>query len=159
MSVYSQAVISDDGQYRYELIRRWGDDPMLEFIMLNPSTADADTDDPTIRRCLGFAKSWGNGGLLVRNLYAYRATDPRQLKFVDDPFGPLNDDYLRNNIAHLTIVAWGAHPMALSSRWLQAGRLRRPNGLWCLGMTANGSPRHPLYVKGSATPIAWEGYR
>jgi hypothetical protein len=145
--------------YRYELIRRWGDDPMLEFVMLNPSTADAHQDDPTIRRCIGFAKRWGYGALLVRNLYAYRATDPSMLVNVADPIGPANRDYLGNRIAHCTIAAWGAHPAATG--WWNGypyditKAVTRKN-LYCLGRTSSGAPRHPLYVKGDTTPTRWD---
>lgn len=161
VSTYSTAVLSDDGLYRYELIRRWGDDPIMEFIMLNPSTADATADDPTIRRCIGFAKREGFGGLVVRNLYAFRATNPKELLRPEDPFGPLNRDYLTNNIAHCTVVAWGSHKMARTWGTLYpntAKRLRRPGGLQCLGTTADGSPRHPLYVPSSKLLEPWKGY-
>lgn len=148
------------GRYRYELIRRWGDDPMVEFIMLNPSTADGTEDDPTIRRCIGFAKAWGYGALLVRNLYAFRATDPAQLAGVEDPVGPLNRSYLANNIAHLTIMAFGAHPAAVGwwngypYSW-QPKAIKRP-ALWCLGVTSSGAPKHPLYLRKDTTPVPWD---
>ncbi|MCC9181148.1 DUF1643 domain-containing protein [Mycolicibacterium mageritense] len=156
---YNSAVISECGRYRYELIRRWGDGPLLEFVMLNPSTADAEKDDPTIRRCIGFGKAWGYGGIVVHNLYAYRATAPDMLANVDDPIGPANRDYLGNKIATCTIAAWGAHPAAVG--WWNGypynitAALKRPQ-LLCLGVNANGSPKHPLYVPSSRTPIPWE---
>lgn len=90
----SDAVISDDGLYRYLLERHWDDTTSsCTFVMLNPSTADALVDDPTIRRCVGFAKSFGCGSLRVVNLYAYRATKPAELWTVDDPVGPANGSY------------------------------------------------------------------
>lgn len=153
------AVISECGRYRYELIRRWGNDPMLEFVMLNPSTADAETDDPTIRRCIGFARSWDYGGIVVCNLFAYRTTTPYVLASVEDPIGPLNRNYLANNIAHLTVVAWGANPAAI--RWWNGHpyditkSLKRKQ-LMCLGITSSGQPRHPLYLPASCTPTPWE---
>ncbi|UBV18813.1 DUF1643 domain-containing protein [Mycolicibacterium fortuitum] len=156
---YNSAVISECGRYRYELIRRWGDGPLLEFVMLNPSTADAEKDDPTIRRCIGFGKAWGYGGIVVHNLYAYRATAPDMLANVDDPIGPANRDYLGNKIATCTIAAWGAHPAAVG--WWNGypynitAALKRPQ-LLCLGVNGNGSPKHPLYVPSSRTPIPWE---
>lgn len=151
MTAHSSAHISADGRYRYELIRRWDDDPMLEWIMLNPSTADAAVDDPTIKRCIGFAKAWGYGAIVVHNLYALRATDPAALGMADDPFGPLNRSYLGNRIGHCTIAAWGANPAA--RRWFLDGhRINRP-AVYALGFTADGSPRHPLYVRADATPV------
>ncbi|MGH3977119.1 MAG: DUF1643 domain-containing protein, partial [Pseudonocardiaceae bacterium] len=112
----SDAVLSGCGRYRYQLTRTW--DPGQQratFIMLNPSTADAADDDPTIRRCTSYARSWGLGGLMVVNLYAYRATDPADLWKVDDPVGPDNDDHLRAVLAAATdvgapvVAAWGAN--------------------------------------------------
>lgn len=163
MTAYSTAAISRCGRYRYELIRRWGDDPMLEFVMLNPSTADANQDDPTIRRCIGYAKRWGYGALVVRNLFAYRATKPANLvnavvgypegTSIDEAaFGPLNAAYLGNQIAECTIAAWGDHRRARN--WFDTHRLNRPT-LFCLGYTANGSPRHPLYLPKTTTPTPY----
>lgn len=156
------AVISLCGRYRYELTRRWDHGPLLEFIMLNPSTADANADDPTIRRCLGFAKKWGYGSLVVRNLYAYRATDPIMLSWIEDPIGPENARYLARSDANCTIAAWGANPAAVGwwngypYAWqphvLTANRPR----MYCLGTNANGSPKHPLYVPSSRTPVPWK---
>lgn len=160
MTPYTTAVISADGRYRYELIRRWGDDPMLEWIMLNPSKADATTNDPTIRRCIGFAIRWGYGGIVVRNLYALRSPNPSALVNADDPVGPMNRAYLGNNIAYCTIAAWGAHPAAVGwwngypFGW-QPKAIKRPN-LYCLGATSSGAPRHPLYVRADVTPVRWE---
>lgn len=160
MKPYGAAVISDDGLYRYELIRRWGDDPMLEFVMLNPSTADASTDDPTLRRCVGFAKQWGYGAVVVHNLFAYRASSPSVLVNVDDPIGPKNRAYLGNEIGHCTIVGWGANPAAVGwwngyPRDITAALTKRKL-LLCLGLTANGQPRHPLYVPSATHPIEWK---
>jgi len=158
--VIRDADISDCGRYRYELTRRWDDGPLLEFIMLNPSTADADIDDPTIRRCIAFAKRWGYGGIVVRNLFAYRATHPEELVNVDDPVGPRNRDVLSRDDADCTIVAWGADPAAVGwwngypFSW-QPTVIRR-RALFCLSVNANGSPKHPLYVRADRTPIRWE---
>lgn len=154
------ADISDCGRYRYQLTRRWGDGPLLEFIMLNPSKADAHIDDPTIRRCIAFAKRWGYGGIVVRNLYAWRATDPAELVNLDDPVGPRNRAALARGDADCTIAAWGAHPAATGwwngypYGWQKTVIKRRH--LYCLGTNANGSPKHPLYVPSSRTPIRWE---
>lgn len=156
------ATISDDGLYRYVLGRRWSDeeDAFATFVMLNPSTADAEVDDPTIRRCISFAQSWGMGGLRVVNLYALRATRPEALWNVADPVGPENDYYLTwiADMAKATgwplVAAWGANAKqgrvqdVLGLRWMQFS-------LQCLGITKAGAPRHPLYVKGATPLIPW----
>lgn len=161
------ADLSDCGRYRYELTRQWDQDgPLIEFIMLNPSSADAEVDDPTIRRIIGsekrpgFARQWGYGRAVVRNLYAYRATHPEELVNVDDPVGPRNREYLSRDDADCTIVAWGADPAAegwwngYPFGWQPSVIQRR--ALFCLGTNANGSPKHPLYVRADRTPTRWE---
>lgn len=152
-------------RYRYMLTRTI--DPLLKgngvllFVMLNPSTADQATDDPTIRRCVGFAKREGASLMQVVNLYAYRATDPRELSRAEWPVGTGNDDVLK--IAFLQenariICAWGAHPMAAKAypRLRQILRLTRYPRLECLGRTRSGAPKHPLYVRGDAPLIPFE---
>ena len=149
-----EAVIDGTGMYRYLLSRRWADGDAVAWIMLNPSTADAEIDDPTIRRCIGFSKVWGYGGLYVVNVYAYRATKPEILKTATDPIGP--DHGLHFSAAlhrsALHIAAWGAckhakinHVLPYLSSYV----------IHCLGVTADGSPRHPLYVKGDVEPQGW----
>jgi hypothetical protein len=143
------AELSPCGIYRYTLGRFWDDAaPVALFVMLNPSTADADVDDPTIRRCIAFARSWGCGGITVGNLYAYRATDPAELATVEDPVGPDNDYWLAELAADadFIVAAWGATSHPLPER---CSRVRDPflNGaVHCLGRTKHGHPRHPLYV-------------
>lgn len=157
-SVSSWAVVSGDGVYRYRLGRNWGDGPTDVWIMLNPSTADATRDDPTIRRCIGFSKRWGAGGLVVVNLYALRSTDPAALLTHPDPVGPDNDETLVMAGAHAeltggrAIAAWGTHP-ATAHRAVAAYALAGP--LWCLGTTRSGAPRHPLYVPAVTQPVPW----
>lgn len=158
--VLKSAVISECGRYRYELRRVWDPTgPVLEFIMLNPSKADASIDDPTVRRCIGFAKAWGYGGIVIRNLFGWRATDPAELVNLQDPVGPENRAHLANADADCTIVAWGAHPAAVGwwngypFGW-QKTAIVRPK-LFCLGTNAGGSPKHPLYVPADRTPIRW----
>lgn len=148
------AIISSCGQYRYALTREHVD-PLTTvrgpamFIMLNPSTADAAHDDPTIRRCKGFASLWGCSGIVVANLYALRATDPRELWKHASPVGPENDAHLQRLVAGagLVVCAWGAHarPDRVDVvRQILAAAGRRA---MCLGVTKNtGAPRHPLYV-------------
>lgn len=151
------ADISDCGRYRYRLGRRWGWGPPLAFIMLNPSTADADVDDPTIRRCMGFARREGCGGIVVVNLFALRATDPAELrKSAVDPVGPENDMAIESLIdaplatGARVVCAWGAHALAEKQARRVVARARScGRQLWCLGKTRIAlAPRHPLYVDG-----------
>lgn len=136
-----------DGRYRYLLWRRWAEADSLLFVMLNPSTADAERDDPTIRRCIGFARAWGFGGVEVVNLFAWRATLPRQLAAAKDPVGRHNDAAILEAVARsrAVIAAWGVHG-ALRGRDAQVARLLAATRLRCLGVTRDGAPRHPLYV-------------
>jgi hypothetical protein len=162
--VESSAWISDCGRYRYSLLRRWALGPLATFIMLNPSTADADQDDPTIRRCIGFARRWDCGGLFVMNLYALRSTDPRGLWLVDDPIGPQNDDMLANVVElaqarrALVIAAWGAN--APQERVDQVLELPGMDHLQALGVTQTGAPKHPLArgrhrIPDDTVPCSW----
>jgi hypothetical protein len=157
--VQRYAKISDDGLYRYALGRRWmPDGPVATFVMLNPSTADGTVDDPTIRRCIGFARSWDCAALHVLNLYAWRATDPQEvllgLRGGVDVVGPANDRYLRSHIeAACTnglplIAAWGSH--ARPDRVDQVLAMPGAVAFQALGLTQSGAPRHPLYLPKSA---------
>ena len=157
------AVLSDDKRYRYSLGREWDPGlPKVTWIMLNPSTADANVDDPTIRRCIGFARAWGRGGITVVNLYAFRATDPRRLMGNLDIVGPDNDEHLRAAIGDgsgypvpLVVAAWGtrAHPERV--RQVQNIVCERRGMLSVLGLTKDGHPKHPLYIKGDTWPQVW----
>lgn len=153
------AVLSDDGRYRYALGRRWGT-PLADggrravWVMLNPSTADAYVDDPTIRRCIGFSRGWGYDELVVVNLYAYRATDPAELGRAGDPFGPVNAEHIDAALADASVViaAWGAHPWAST---VADATLAHHRPLHCVGTTKAGHPRHPLYVRGDQALEVW----
>jgi hypothetical protein len=155
----SKAILSDDGLYRYWLSRRWSEGPVVTFVMLNPSTADASTDDPTIRRCIGFSKAHGAGGLDVVNLYALRSTDPKALWTVSDPVGPMNDAHLRlaamlaGDNEWPIIAAWGAN--AKADRVAQVRRIEGMDRLTALGVTKDGAPRHPLYLRADAQLSPW----
>lgn len=153
----SSAVISADGKYRYKLGRYWGRETApAVWIMLNPSTADAVDDDPTIRRCISFAKRWGFGGIEVYNLFALRSRDPIRMETAEDPVGPENDYWLTAAAQSGTtiIAAWGACQTLLQSRraarvveLLVQSRAANPTSL---GLTKAGHPRHPLYVRSDA---------
>jgi hypothetical protein len=145
------AEISECGTYRYWLRRSWkhgGDGSTICFVMLNPSTADALVDDPTIRRCMSFARLWRFSVLSVRNLYAVRATDPKDIWSNHDPVGPKGDvELLAAKTADVLVVAWGIH--APEKRERAALEMFAGKQLWCLGVTKAGHPRHPLYVAGN----------
>lgn len=117
--------------------------------MLNPSTADGTVDDPTIRRCMRFARDWGFSRLVVRNLFAWRATDPAELSRVSDPIGGRAGDRALQAAtrADRIVVAWGA--FVPHDRTQRAARLLHDSQAWCLGVTQSGQPRHPLYVPAS----------
>lgn len=144
---------TQDVAYRYTLTRLIQLDfdqvskGVVVFVMLNPSTADDQKDDPTIRRCKGFARTWGYSTLRVVNLFAARATKPADLETMPDPVGPGNDEVLvaETAIADLVVAAWGTHG---GFRGRADEVLRRMDRVqwWCLGVTKNGYPRHPLYV-------------
>ncbi|PSR21471.1 MAG: hypothetical protein C7B45_10605 [Sulfobacillus acidophilus] len=151
----SDACFDKSGRFRYALWRQWDRHlPTINFIMLNPSTADASHDDPTIARCRRYAERWGFGTLLVTNLFAYRATNPRQLYAVRDPVGPDNDQYLLNAVhaAHQCIAAWGIHGQ-LNNRQEEVLKLLAAVPLFQLGKTRNGFPRHPLYLSQTVRPV------
>jgi hypothetical protein len=151
-----RASLGGAGRYRYSLQRAWDPaGPRALFVLLNPSRADAHLDDPTLRRCLGFARGAGAGALEVVNLFALRTPDPRALRTADDPVGPGNRRAQRRAVARadLVILGWGACAVAEEAspgflrclaRWRMAND--PPVPVWCLGTTGSGAPRHPLYV-------------
>ena len=159
----TDATISPCGLYRYELKRRWGQGPAAIFIMLNPSTADAEKDDATIRRCVSFAKREGCGGLTVLNLFAFRATKPEALKAAADPVGPSNDEWIAHVVGGAVwtgspvIAAWGAHGSDLGRDVAVAELVRRRlmAPMLCLGVTKAGAPSHPLYLAADAPLVRW----
>ena len=164
------ALISDCGTYRYTLGRSIAsesrDHKSCLFVMLNPSTADASLDDPTIRRCVGFAKREGCTHLTVVNLFAFRATDPADLlgeyQMGTDILGPDNAQHVgrelrRHNVAlgHLIIAAWGANPIAELHHTHDIRAKLKAAGAMCLGVTKSGEPRHPLYLRADAPLVRW----
>ncbi len=136
--------------YRYTLRRELAPllpGPAVTFVMLNPSTATDEVDDPTIRRCMDFAKRWDCTSLRVVNLFAARATDPRELRHMTDPIGPENDSAIVTEAAAagVVVLAWGVHG-TYRGRDQAVWRLLRPFRTGHLGLTKGGHPRHPLYV-------------
>lgn len=155
------AEISQCGRYRYSLTREWdGSLPWCCFIGLNPSTADANIDDPTIRRCIGFAKAWGYGNLLMLNLFAFRTSSPKEmfavLKRGTDIVGGSKNFFpaiqSRIDRAGVTVAAWGSHA---GDRGKMA--LCQLRNLHYLALNTDGSPKHPLYLKASLLPISFVG--
>lgn len=146
------AVIDETGKYRYLLTRTWDEsNPPAVFIMLNPSTADAEQDDPTIRRCIDFARRWDCGGIRVVNVFAFRATDPKELCKVKDPIGPDNFMYIKEAImnAGIIIAAWGAAGPKMPKAYEKVFEAVEESDITlihCLGLTKSGHPRHPLYL-------------
>jgi hypothetical protein len=148
-------VFSEDRMYRYLLWRQWGEEATnyLLVIGLNPSTADETRDDPTIRRCIGFAQRWGLSALCMANLFAYRSPVPAPLYTVEDPVGADNDTHIAAVAAGAAIVlaAWGTHGTHKSRGDVVREYLQvRP--LVCLGMNRNGTPKHPLYIPKDCAP-------
>jgi hypothetical protein len=161
--VTTSAFLSDCQKYRYSLTRIWDDSkPRVLFIMLNPSTADAERDDPTIRRCIGFAKDWGYGGLYVVNLFALRATNPKELLTAPFVVGVENEKWIRrmSSLAHLVVCAWGNSSIVsklqkrLDHTWKPLSWINKP--LHYLELSNDGTPKHPLYLPKHLTPTPYE---
>lgn len=152
---FQSAEISACGEYRYELRRVWDDTiPVCAFVLLNPSRADAVRDDPTVRKCMKFAKRWGGfGGVVILNLFALRSTDPIAMRKHPYPVGPDNDIYLTKwaPTVPLIVCAWGAHGGHLGRSQIVRRRFAdfdMPRGtVWCFRLTAAGEPAHPLYQR------------
>lgn len=160
----STAVYSDCEKYRYLLTREW--DPMRPralFVMLNPSTATEVQNDPTVERCERRARTLGFGAFRVTNIFAWRATDPRDMKAAADPVGPENNaailDSATNWIGSDTdriVCAWGTHGAHLDQGAHVAGLLRGTDrALFVLGVTKAGHPQHPLYISYDRQPVPW----
>ncbi len=145
----SGAIFDKSSHYRYLLWRSWSQLPKVGFVMLNPNQADATVNDPTIRRCIGFAQGWGYGGLEVVNLFAYRAKSPLLLKQIDDPIGKDNDRYLftLKDRVETIVLAWGNWGTLRGRDRAVIARLNFQQTVYCLGITKTGQPRHPLYLK------------
>lgn len=167
MNLFQQsgAVFSPCRTWRYALWRTWDESlPVVMWVGLNPSTADETVDDPTIRRCKAFAADWGYGGIFMLNLFAFRATDPAIMMAAEDPIGPENDRHIQeyHEAAGLTVAAWGIHGTFRGQdqcvcRLERTSPTRKTSyvgdDLWCLGLTKEGHPKHPLYIAQRTKPV------
>lgn len=160
----SGAIFSDCGRYRYKLWRLWGPGPIWVFFMLNPSKAGASDNDPTVERCIRRAMAGGAGGIIVVNLFAWKSTDPAELRTAADPIGPDNDRYIREAVAEalasggLVICAWGGEARKnkdLRERPVQVLKFLEGLALHVLRLTKDGDPYHPLYVGYDRQPFRW----
>lgn len=157
----SGALFDKTRKYRYSLWRAWNDElPRLTFVMLNPSRADEDFNDPTIKACIDFANKLGFGHMEVVNLFAYRTSDPKKLKLAPSPIGKDNDEHILEAIrkADQTIAAWGNHGAHLkrSGSVVKLVEKKLQTELLCFGTTKSGEPRHPLYIKRDIQPVTFK---
>lgn len=146
------AIFSDDRKYRYALWRLWDENkPLVMFIGLNPSTANENENDPTIRRVINFAKDWGYGGVYMMNLFAYVTAYPKELKECGNPVAD-NDHYLLNISMKCkdTVFAWGNFKEAEERSKEVQNMFKKAT---CLGINKNGTPKHPLYIKSNTRQI------
>lgn len=158
LNIKGTALISDCKKYRYILSRVWDSSlPSVTFLMLNPSTADETNDDPTIRRCIAYAKRWGFGHLDVVNLFAYRATNPKDLLICEDPIGDMNKYSLFTaaKTGIYTVCAWGNSPIIskLMKKFPNYKPLQDLENLKYLELSKDGTPKHPLYLKKNLEPL------
>jgi hypothetical protein len=151
------AVFSSCRRYRYRLERRWHSrGKVVNFLLLNPSTADESTLDPTLRRCAGYARLWNYAGMVITNIFALRSTEPEALYDAPDPVGPDNDEHIVRAAREcaLLIVGWGNHGV-LRDRGLHVRSLIAPHSPRCLRVSKLDQPVHPLYLPASASPQAF----
>lgn len=174
-SFYGSLLVSDaefggeHDEHRYLLRRIWDKtQPHAVFVLLNPSTADGKTNDPTVWRCVKFAQSWGYGGILVLNLFAYRATNPADMLRADDPVGIKNDAYILRYTqgAGIVVAGWGKvvnHRAGMDYAKMRVNAKQRAEAvarliscnIYCLIENLDGSPRHPLYIASDTPPKLW----
>lgn len=158
--IKKSAIFSTSKKHRYLLSRIWNQEKgIICFIGLNPSTADENIDDPTIRRCIRFTDSWGYGGIYMLNIFAYRATKQKNMYEADGQIGIANDAYIKtySKMSVLSIIAWGAEPNYSYDKMMFNLRVEKILPLihnpHYLALTKNGQPRHPLYLKKDLKPI------
>ncbi len=145
-------------KYRYTLTRTWDKNKgIVAFVGLNPSTADENRDDHTITHCINYAKQWGYGGLVMINLFAFKATAPANMKIADDPIGQKNDYWLLKiaKEVDLIIACWG-NPGTFLNRGKDVYNLLKNHNMKCLKINETGEPHHPLYLPENSKPIKFE---
>jgi hypothetical protein len=150
------AVFDVNDKYRYSLWRAWSTyHPRIVFVLLNPSTANEHKNDPTILRCMGFARAWNFGSMEVVNLFAFKATDYRELLKVQDPTGEENNRFLMQAVERCStvVLGWGNRGKFLNRDRQVLSLLADRSDVHCLGITKDGQPRHPLYVKGDTSLV------
>lgn len=151
------AEFSDCMRYRYSLVRQWDATKLMcNWLMLNPSIATADGDDPTVAKIQRYSRRWGFGGAIVTNLFAFRATDPKEMLAAADPVGPDNDFAIVDcaMMAGRVICAWGVHGSHRDRDAAVIDLLYEANvEPYCLAVTKGGQPGHPLYLKGTLDPV------
>ena len=151
--INSHAVFSQDRIHRYVLTREWDlQKPPVMVVALNPSTADEKRNDPTVRRCIGFAKGWGFGKLIMTNIFAFRATLPRDLFNSENPKGDMNDSWLKklSKEAGKVVLAYGNHGKFLNRHDEILKIIKNP---YCIKKSKTGMPMHPLYLRYTKNPI------
>lgn len=155
----STAIYSDCERYRYALTRTWNDaGKRALFVMLNPSTATEVQNDPTVERCERRSRALGFGSFRVTNIFAWRDTDPRDMRAADDPVGPENDATIKDGAdwADTVIAAWGTHGIHRDRGPIVEAMLRQtPHPIYTLGLTKHGHPKHPLYIAYTQQPVLW----
>lgn len=155
---FSGATFSPCEQYRYRLWRNWGGDPsnLIAFCGLNPSTATHEVNDPTVTRCINYAKAWGYSGMFMLNCFAWRDTDPKLMKKAIEPVGIENDEAIRQVVSECSMVvaAWGAHGR-YRDRAAKVLELLKDVDLYALRITKTGQPQHPLYLPSKLKPTLW----
>jgi len=158
ISQFSGAVFDQHRAYRFVLWRFWNDSPRVLFIGLNPSTANELQNDPTIRRCLGFAEKWGYGGMYFCNLFAYVSTDPRALSS-EEALHSANIPaiMMATKLVVMTVAAWGDGIELVENGQLIAAHIKELiESSWCFGLTQKGNPKHPLYLSGETEVVMFE---